>query len=706
MSRAVDPRERASIHHDLASPDEEIRRLAVERLVLLAPHEALPILAERLGDESWRVRKAAVECLVAAPPDWPVAEPLVAALGDGENPGRRNAAVEALVRLGRRMVEPLLAAAGSPDVDVRKLVVDALAGIGSERAVPRLVGLLADVDPNVRSAAADGLGAIGGAEAVAALCDTVVRGKEETLVRLSALRALARLEVPLTAAGLAAALSDSLLRPAAYAVLGHADDPEGEEVLLKGLGSSSRAAREAAVEALLRVVARAGPGEAERLGARIREAALAAPHVVADAATRLESAELGVRLQLVSFLGLTRASEAVLPLLAAARDEALAELALGTVSGLGAVAEQTLDAHWSRFDTDLRILACDVLGRTPGTLGGARLAAALSDPDPGVRAAAAQGLARRGAPEAIGPLLRRLEDTAGDAEPETEEERAAVTEAVVQLAEGAARAAGPAERKRALALLVDALDGAEPPVRLAIARALGSLGGAEHVSRLALLVQDPSAAVRRAAVRALARLGPGEAAGWLRLALADEDATVRGAAAAARAVSPDPDAASDLERLLTDEDVSVRAAAVRALGELARRAPAQGADAAWAAFGPLLGRALADAAPVVIAAIDACREVAGEEAVAAVRAALSHPDPEVVQSAVGCLRARGGEADLAALVPLLAHPHWAVRAEAVAALAGRRVRSAAPAVLRRLELEQDAFVRDALLRALAGLEEG
>jgi HEAT repeat protein len=45
-----------------------------------------------------------------------------------------------------------------------------------------------------------------------------------------------------------------------------------------------------------------------------------------------------------------------------------------------------------------------------------------------------------------------------------------------------------------------------------------------------------------------------------------------------------------------------------------------------------------------------------------------------------------------------------VRAEVIGALAERAVASAAPAILRRLESEQDEFVREASLRALARLE--
>lgn len=695
----LDPRERASILHDLASADEEVRRLAVERAPLLPAAEALSILAARLGDPSWRVRKSAVDCLARAPEDWPVAGHLIAALADGDDPGRRNAAVETLVRIGRRMVEPLLGAVGSPDVDVRKLVVDALAGIGSERAVPRLVGMLDDPDPNVRGATADALGAIGGPDAVAALRALALGEGQDTLVRFSALRGLARLEAPLTALELKAALSDPVLRPVAFAVLGHGDDPEGLDALLAGLAAGSRAAREAAMEALLRIAARADGEAADRIYARVRGAAAAAPGCVEDAIRRLADAELGARLLLVQFLGVVRAPESVGPLLGAARDEALAEVVLATLSGFGDEVESLVDGCWAGLDVGARTLACELLGRTGGAAGAARLAAALDDLEPTVRIAAAHGLARRGDAGALRALVRRLEAGAGDLEPEAQDEREAVTEALV----GIATAAAAESRRSTLDLLAAGFDDAPEPVRLAVARVLREVGGPEHAEHMALLVQDPSPAVRRAAVAALARMGADPAAEMLHLALADEDAAVRIAAAAALGEAPTARALPDLERLLGDEDAGVRAAAVRAVAALAPGALAE--PAAHARVAQLLAGALADVAPVAIAAVEAFERLGGTLALAPVRGVIGHPDAEVVQSAVRCLQRHGGEEDLQALLPLLAHPHWAVRADVIQAFADRRLRSALPPVLRRLECEQDEFVRDVLLRALARLEE-
>ena len=698
---SADPRDRASIEHDLASADADVRRLAVERLPLLPPAEALPRLAACLGDESWRVRKSAVGCLAHAPEDWPVAQHLIDSLADGDNPGRRNAAVEALVRIGRRMVEPLLGALDSPDVDVRKLVVDALAGIGSERGVPRLAALFEDPDPNVRGAAADALGAIGGSEAVRALSQTALRDDEEPLVRFSALRGLARLESPLGAGALKGALADPLLRPVALAVLGHGDDPEAVDALLVGLAAGSRAAREAACEALLRRVGRADAGSAETLCAQIRDSALAAPGTITDAIRRLGEAELGTRLLLVQFLGIVRSPETVVPLLMAARDEALAEVALGTLAAFREVADAEIDGCFAALDVDARALACELLGRTASASGAQRLIAALDDAEPSVRIAAARGLADRADPAATAALVRRLEATAGDPEPEADDERAAATDALVRIATAAPE---DEARRSTLEMLAGGFAGAEVPVRLAVARVLREIGGPEHAEHMSLLVQDPSPEVRRAAVAALARMGPDEAAEMLRLALADEDAAVRIVAAAALGEAATPRVLPDLERLLTDDDAGVRAAAVRAVAGFA---PALAADETTRArIEALLSHALGDVAPVAIAAVEAFERVGGALPIGPVRGVLDHPDPEVVQSAVRCLDRHGREEDVLALLPLLGHDHWSVRAEAIEALAARRVRPALPVVLRHLEREQDEFVRGVLLRALARLEEG
>ena len=169
-----DDRDRANVLEDLRDDDPEVRRLAVERIDALDEHEALASLVERLGDPDWRVRKSTVQRLAERPDPDATACTLIAALGDGENPGRRNSAVEALVALGAHAVAALVAACEDHDADVRKFVVDALGGIGSDAATSALCARLADDYPGLY--AQDGQPAWDPSDLAAALGRYGIRG--------------------------------------------------------------------------------------------------------------------------------------------------------------------------------------------------------------------------------------------------------------------------------------------------------------------------------------------------------------------------------------------------------------------------------------------------------------------------------------------------------------------------------------------------
>ena len=691
----MDARERDGILRDLASGDDELRRLAVERLVLLPAEEALPRLVERLGDESWRVRKAAVERLAALPEPAAACGPLVDALADGENPGRRNAALETLVRLGAAVLPGLLAASADPDPDVRKQVVDALAGIAEGAAAARLVELLADPDPNVRGAAADALGAVGRADTAAPLARAVA-GDPERLVRLSALRALLRLEAAPPLDDLEAALSDPLLRGAALALLGFSDERAALDALGKGLAAGSRAASEAAMDGLLRQVSRRPGDEAEELGARVRDVARAAPEVVERAIARLEGGDLEARLTRIQFLGLLRSGSVVLPLLRAGRDEVLTDVVLATLEGFGPVAADVIDASFDSLDADERVLACEILGRSTGRGGVRRLLEALVQPDSVVRATAARALGRRRSPEALEALVARFEAAAADDAEGDELEL--LGEAIAAVA--APDADGdPSLALRALRLVSERLADGPEAYRAAAAHLIGRLGVAAESETLALLMSDPSAAVRRAAVEALAPRAVETLPEALRLACADEAASVRIAAASALAASGDPSALDHLERLASDEEPAVRAAALRALG-----APVAHAAAEEGRRLALLERGAAEGGPVAMAALESLRELGDPRATPIAMPLLGADAPEIVRAAAACLGRVADPRELEALLPLLAHESWAVRAEAIRVLGERGVVKAVPAVLRRLEVERDEFVRETMLRALERLE--
>ena len=691
----MEARERESVLADLVHTDEEVRRLAVERLTTFPPAEAITHLVESLGDASWRVRKAAIDRLAASPELSRAARALVDALADGENPGRRNAALETLVRTGAVAVPILLEATNGSDVDVRKQIVDVLAGIGDSQADPRLRELLRDEDANVRAASADAIGAVGVTDSTDELL-ACANDDEEPLVRLSCLRALARLEVSVEVADVSAALDDPLLRAAAIGALGNSEDPASFDTLTKALEASARSAREAAVEALLMQVARVGADEADRFGDRLRAAWNEPAGFLEYAEARLVDGPLSTRLALVQFLGLLRLPEAVAPLLSAGCDEAMAEVVLGVLEAFGSETEAQIDLCWSDLDPPARTLACQVMARTRGNAGDGRLRSSLTAPDPALRLAATRAVGSRGRVEILPDLVARMEGVVGSFDLDDEDETQVIADAIVEVAQ----AGGADAAEQAISAIAERLEGANEDFRFAATDVLGRVGRESDVPRIELLLSDPSDRVRRAATAALARVAPSMTEP-LRLAMADESARVRIGAATALARSREPEVISDLAHLAEDEDPRVRAAAMRAVGTWAANSDA---DAPRERALSLLAIGLRKGGAVAMATLESLARIGGPGVVPLARSALDDVDPEIVQAALTCIGQHGSTEDLHETIGLFSHLSWAVRAQAVQVLSERHLVQAVPAMLRRLDVEQDEFVRSALLRALETLE--
>lgn len=698
MSRTLTRDERDALLDALASENEEVRRLAVEQLLLLPASEAVPQLVLRLGDPAWRVRKAAIDRLVACRDEALVHPGLIDALGDGENPGRRNAAYEALVALRYRATECLLEAACLPDIDVRKLAVDALAAIGDPAAREVLVRTLADSDANVRAAAADALGVVGGLVAVGALVRTSGDRAEIPLVRLSALRSLDRLEVSVGAESLADALAHPQLRPAALDLLGHSTDPQAETELVKGLSSAARSIRESSIGALLRRLALLDGSEADALCARLRDRARADVDLIVRCCDGLEGEDLSRRTALIQFLGVVADERAVLPLLQAGREESLCELVDATLVALGEVTAEALRPVWSGLDTDLEVRACAILGRVGGAAAEQLLVSTLQGSSARAISVAARALGEGGFYGRMPDLVRRLEWTAREGDPDRTEEIEELIDAIAAMAERA-QFADAEVHAQLIEVLASRLGGSPDALRVAIARVLARIGRPEDAELIDYLAKDASPLVRRAAVQALARFDPERIRAAMRLALGDESSGVRIAAAAVLGRAGTDDALRDLERLALDGDARVAAAAVRAAGELLEeRVERASGDGAW------LRRAVDREPLVALAAVESLARIGGPVVVEASTAALARSEPEIVRAAILCLGRHGASDDLLPLVALIGHDDWTVRAEAVKGLAARGLRRTLPAMLRRLEVESDAFVREAIVAAARKLE--
>jgi HEAT repeat protein len=595
-----------SLSEQLAHADEDARLSAARALAEDESLEPARPLLGALKDESWRVRRAAVEGLSRrAAPD-AIAALLASVRENHHHLGLLNSALQVLAMSDVDTLSPLVEFLGGEDADLRMQAALALGEQRDERAAPALVAALEDADANVRYHAIEALGKLRSAEAADALAS--VAETRDFFLAFPALDALARIGDTRVATRVAPLLEDELLREAAADVLGQLGDEETVAPLAALLN---------AADAPTTVVARALAALHDRYEKQYGEGSY-----IADL-SRAAVNPTGAR-NLLDALNDSGAEE-LRPLAlvvgwleGAAVESALTRL-LGHADARGEVIE-ALVRHGQRVtellieqleseDLEIRKAAVVALGR----IGDARAAPALIkalDEDPELSIPAADALAKIGDPRAFEPLLALVGDP-----------NAGVRQAVV----GALNSLGsPLMPSRVLPLLEDE----DPNVRESAVKVAGYFGYTECVELLLERCGDREERVRRAAVEHLPFIEDERATPALVRALKNETPKVRASAAGAMALAEGAEVAPSLIEALGDEDSWVRYFAARSLGRLH---VVESTDA-------LAALARDDKANHVrIAAVEALGIIGGETAARAIAPLLKSGEPDLVRVASDAL---------------------------------------------------------------------
>lgn len=604
-------RERA-LSEQLARPREDTRLSAA---LALAEDESLepsqPLLAA-LGDESWRVRRAAAEGLARRAAPEAIMALLASVRENHHNLGILNSALHVLAMSDVDTLSPLVEFLNGADADLRMQAALALGEHRDARAVPELLTALGDEDVNVRYHAIEALGKLRATEAADSLAD--VADSRDFFLGFPALDALKQIGDARVVPRVVPLLEDELLREAAAELLGELGDEESVAPLAALLNTPNAPTR-AAARALAALHDRY-----ERLygeGSYVAELSrgLINPTGAQNLLEELEKPghkELRPLALVVGWLEGAAVERALTRLLG--KSDVRGEVLEALVRHGPDVADLLIEQLESE-DLEIRKAAAVALGRIGDARAVPALIEALED-DAELVIAAADALAKIGDPRAFEPLLARV----GDAS-------AAVRQSVV----GALNSLGSPEMPaRVLPLLSDA----DPNVRESAVKIAGYFGYRECTDLLLERCLDEDERVRRAAVEHLPYLEDERATPALVRALRHDTPKVRAAAASALAQSEGGEVSTRLIEALADEDSWVRYFAARSLGRLEAKESAE-------ALASLVRDDKSN--HVRIAAVEAMGRIGGETAARVISPLINSGEPDLARAAADALGVlRGG----------------------------------------------------------------
>ena len=211
----------------LGDKDVNVRYAATDALVRIGKPAVQPLI-RALKYKEWYVRKRAAYILGKIG-DKRAIRPLIEALRD-EDADVRYAATEALVRIGKPAVQPLIKALKYKEWYVRKRAAYILGKIGDKRAIKPLIEALRDEDADVRYAAAEAL------EKIDSQWGVTKAAKKQVLYFIEALKD-----------------KNANVRYIAAKALGKIGDKRAVKPLIKALRDEDANVRYAAAEALVRI---------------------------------------------------------------------------------------------------------------------------------------------------------------------------------------------------------------------------------------------------------------------------------------------------------------------------------------------------------------------------------------------------------------------------------------------------------------------
>jgi len=341
---------------------------------------------------------------------------LVGLIGTEDDAIRRNAAMEALAKGGRRSVPALVQALQDRDPEVVMFAATTLGKTRDLSAIPALARALRHEDINVCHAAIESLGSLRAVAAIDALASLL---SGDSWLRFAVVHTLGEIGHPNSIPTLVSLLRDADVRDTAITALGKIGGTAAVGELVRRLEASETPADfKICLEALGNALAEV-PDATALLQLPLWTAFVErASRNVAPRLAELLSADTGsgggeaephkeAAIELVRCLRL----ESCYPLLVTlGADEQLHESLLFTAADLGPALAPYLVSAVGHPDARVRRFACGALAAISHTGGAAAVVPLLRDAEEGIRAAAVRVLARLHHTDALPEIVARMSD--------------------------------------------------------------------------------------------------------------------------------------------------------------------------------------------------------------------------------------------------------------------------------------------------------
>jgi HEAT repeat protein len=664
-----------------SDPDERAES-ARELKPFLENPAASAILLEMLSDSDWRVRRAAVESVLDAHLPHIIPQILLA-LYDEENAGRRNAAIDILSRFGTDILPYLESHLQTTNADVRMFLVNILGELRNDSHLDFILQSLEHKDKNLVSAAILALGRIGRPETAEKLRD-FLRGSD-TWFTFQAIEAAGEMQEPSLIPDLVQLSGLSYFHNAAVKALSCFHDISAYRTLVSSLFHGN-VIDAAVLQAIIELYDSPAPSvlkEKERKDIR-NELRMLGSDQLELLTEAIQKSDAAQKKNLIRIAGFARASSAVKFFVQSLHDPELEQVATESLilcdrDSAGPLLEELKqDLDDEQVMRDLEIL--NELSASPNV---DQLISYLNHENPEIRLLTHRLLSRSksqeispwwilGTMDSYSPIQEicqgLLLDICRQNASATDEIRWAMREKM--------QSESSVERANALEFLI-------------------RLDGESAFTLLFQALKDEDAVVRKRAISLMSSGYHHEFQKFLIAAIADEDSGVREMAAKALASYSAPEVLEALFASSSDDDLWVRVAAFESLAKLEAENAVEIFEKQFEKENPIGKTAL-------LKGLGHFRTPKSREILLK---ALNSEDAEIRKAVCESLGIFNESDIVFRLFTLMQNDaDWTVRAAAIRALSAIRPFRLQEALLERLQLDPDPYVRKEILKCLQKLE--